>query len=480
MNKIFYFLIMCLFAVYSGQAQITWNNEMDVAASHFDNQHPRIALDRSGNSMVIWSKNEALYFAKSNGIAFSAPLQLNPEWMTIAGASWMGPDIASHGDTVYIVVKRTPESEATHRIFVFTSYDAGLNFENPVEIAIIGDSLSRFPTIEADKQGHPIVGYMKFNSAFQESRWVVTRSNDFGKTFTTDVKASGWGSSDAVCDCCPGAVVSYNDKTAMIYRDNNNNLRDIWTGWSEDNASTFKEGSAVDNNNWQLMSCPASGPDGVIVNDTLYSTFMSGSGGKTRTYLSKTSLPTHELVSVKTLTGNLSGLNQQNYPRLATDGKAIAIVWLQNRSGGDQLPILFTDDINKGFPLAFDTVALADIVDADVAIGNNKVFVVWEDPNSGTVKFRSGDYGNETSATYPEPLNVLNIYPNLVHSNLYYTINSSSVKNCVIKIIDINGKLIHDQKPTTESIDVSNLKNGIYFVKIFLDNHLYIKKFIKI
>lgn len=119
-------------------------------------------------------------------------------------------------------------------------------------------------------------------------------------------------------------------------------------------------------------------------------------------------------------------------------------------------------------------------MNADVAIGNNKVFVVWEDPNSGTVKFRSGDYGNETSATYPEPLNVLNIYPNLVHSNLYYTINSSSVKNCVIKIIDINGKLIHDQKPTTESIDVSNLKNGIYFVKIFLDNHLYIKKFIKI
>ena len=474
---LFFISISCSYA----QSKIVWADEMDVASESFGNQHPRIVLGSSVNPMVIWSKNEAVYFAKWDRTGFSPAVKLNPSWLTIAGASWMGPDIASKGDTVYIAVKRTPESEAGNRIFVFKSYDGGSSFEEPVEIAMIADSLSRFPTIETDASGNPIVGYMKFNSAFSDSRWVVTRSDDFGRTFKTDLKVSGWGGSDAVCDCCPGAVVSNGDKTAMIYRDNNNNRRDIWTGLSEDNASTFNEGNAVDNNNWQLMSCPSSGPDGVIVADTLYSTFMSGSSGKTRTYLSKTSLADLELGSVKTLTGNLSGLNQQNYPRIASDGKAMAIVWQQNKSGEDQLPILYTDDVAKGMPSVYDTVDLKDIVNADVAIGNDKVFVVWEDSNSGTVKFRQGNYNNGTSSTYSQPTNKLTIYPNLVNSTLNYSVNSVLNSNCIVKIFDLNGNLIiNETKLATQNIDVSNLSTGVYFIKVLLDNIIYINKFIKL
>lgn len=49
---------------------------------------------------------------------------------------------------------------------------------------------------------------MKFNSSFKDSRWVVSKSTDFGLTFLQDIKASNWFGSEEVCDCCPGVLIS--------------------------------------------------------------------------------------------------------------------------------------------------------------------------------------------------------------------------------------------------------------------------------
>ncbi len=273
-----------------------------------------------------------------------------------------------------------------------SSFNGGASFNDPVRVDHISDSISRFPVVTTDATGNPIVGFMKFNLTFGDSRWVVTKSSDYGNTFTTDVKASGWGDSDEVCDCCPGAIISSGNTTAMLYRDNNSNIRDIWTGISNNNATTFPSGFEIDNNNWMVMSCPSSGPDGVIIGDTLYSTFMSSGSGNYRAYLSKSSISTGAVSSMTHLTGTIIGLSQQNYPRIASDGTAMAIVWKQTVSGAAQLPILFTNDIANGFPASYDTVDLDYITNADVAMSNGKLFVVWQDDESGTVKYRSGTY----------------------------------------------------------------------------------------
>ncbi|HQW46036.1 MAG TPA: hypothetical protein PLZ98_03125, partial [Chitinophagaceae bacterium] len=264
------------------QSGITWSMGMNIAANSYDNMHPRMSLNGAGQPMVVWGKmsDKSVQFTRWNGAAFTTPIKLNPAWMTVAGASWMGPDIASKGDTVYVVVKREPEAADTNRIFIFTSYNGGVSFNAPVELAVIADSLTRFPTITTDASGNPIVAYMKFNSSFLESRWVVTKSMNYGASFMTDVKASGYSGVNAeVCDCCPGAIVTSGNKTVMLYRDNLSNIRDIWCGLSTNNSTSFPSGFAVDNNNWMVMSCPSSGPDGVIIGDTIYSTFMSSSTG---------------------------------------------------------------------------------------------------------------------------------------------------------------------------------------------------------
>ena len=470
-------IVFCL----SASAQITWTPGMNISSNSFSNMHPRIALDRAGNPMMVWGRmsDESVFFSKWNGTMFTTPIKLNPTWMTIATASWQGPDIASHGDTVYVVVKRTPETADTNRIFIFTSFNGGVLFNAPVELGFIADSLSRFPTVTTDATGNPIVAYMKFNAMFMDSRWVVLKSTDYGSTFSSDVKASGWGNSTEVCDCCPGAIVSSGNTSAMLYRDNNSNIRDMWTGISNNNATTFPVGFEIGNNNWMLMSCPSSGPDGIIIGDTLYSTFMSGGSGAYRTYLSKSSISTGVVSSMTNLLGSAPGLSQQNFPRIASDGTAMAIVWKQVVSGDAQLPILFSNDISNGFPAIYDTVDLENITNADVAMGNGKLFVVWQDDSSGTVKYKSGTYTQVSTGLNEDIESNFAIYPNPVSSSISLQ-SQLDFRNAEIKIFNLMGETVFIQTNMgVATLDVAALNSGIYFLQIRTNNKFFSQKFIR-
>ena len=483
MKKILLIIFASISTIAFAQNNITWNMGMNISTNTYGNMHPRMALDGAGNPMVIWGRmsDESVFFSKWNGTMFTVPVKLNPSWLTVATAGWMGPDIASKGDTVYVVVKRTPEISDTNRIFILSSFNGGLSFNTPVELAFIADSLSRFPTVTVDDTGNPVIAYMKFNSSFLESRWVVTKSTDYGNTFSTDVKASGWGSSAEVCDCCPGAIVSTGNISAMLYRDNNSNIRDIWTGISTNNNSSFTSGFNVDNNNWMLMSCPSSGPDGVIIGDTLYSTFMNGGSGSYRNYLSKSSITNGTVNTVSNLTGNISGLGQQNYPRIASDGNAMAIVWKQTISGSAQLPILFTNNIANGFPAAYDTVDLNDITNADIALSNGKIFVVWQDDNSGTIKYRSGTYTPVITSANEIELSDFSFFPNPVSSQITLQL-TNNLQNAKAEIINLLGEIVVTQylnNAQSTILDIANLREGIYFIQIKSQDKIFTQKFIK-
>ena len=475
---------MLAFSISKAQNKITWGMGMNIGTGTNGNMHPRVALDRSGNPMIVWGKmgEESVSFARWTGTAFTI-VKLNPSWLKVATASWMGPDIASKGDTVYVVVKRTPETTDTNHIYILTSFNGGVTFSSPVRVDYIKDSMSRFPTVTVDASGNPIVAFMKFNSSFLDSRWVVTKSKDYGKTFSTDVNASGYSGANAeACDCCPGALISSGNVSTMLYRDNLSNIRDIWTGVPNNNNFSFNSGFAADNTKWMIMSCPSSGPDGVIVGDSLYSVFLSSGGGSYRTYISRSSISSGKVNKVSKLTGNITGLSQQNYPRIANDGKAMAIVWKQTVSGVSQLPILFTNDIGKGFPATYDTVDLADITNADIAMNNGNIFVVWQDDKSGTVKYRKGNYTplNTGSVTDVEE-SAFSIFPNPALSTI--TLQSGiNLQYAEVTVFNVVGEKVYSQNLKNLNntlLDISTLTNGIYFLRISAGNRLLTQKFIK-
>src|SRR5438045_99615 len=101
--------VLILSITLQAQKSVTWNMGMNIASSASANEHPRIAVDRNGNPLITWHHMARSMFSRRNGSAFTTPVLLNPGYMTIAGASWMGPDIAAHGDTIYAVYKQTPE-----------------------------------------------------------------------------------------------------------------------------------------------------------------------------------------------------------------------------------------------------------------------------------------------------------------------------------------------------------------------------------
>jgi hypothetical protein len=296
---------------------------------------------------------------------------------------------------------------------------------------------------------------MKFDNAFMDSRWVVTRSSDFGNTFTTDIKVSGFNGSTAVCDCCPGALANAGNTTMMLYRDNNNNIRDMWAGVSTDNGNSFSSGMPVDQNSWQVFSCSASGPDAVITGDSIYTVYMSGANGSTRVYFSISSILNISGSIGNEITGSFTGLGIQNYPRIATDGTALGIVWKQTVNGNDH---------SAGFPLSFDTVDLGDVTNVDIAMSNGNIFVVWEDDGTGTVKFRSGTY-NTLSGIGNNYAAAVSITPTL--TNNFIDIHGTQL-NAHLSISDVMGRTVVNRilTPGSSHLSLEYLQNGIYFLTI--------------
>jgi serine protease AprX len=108
--------------------------------------------------------------------------------------------------------------------------------------------------------------------------------------------------------------------------------------------------------------------------------------------------------------------------------------------------------------------------------------------HKGTLQADSQDYTLIASTTNGLTLNNSDfvadnnffVYPNPAKNVLNYS-NPNSTEVSSITITDITGKLVSflDKKNITESIDISNLESGAYFIKFTTDTNSTVKKFIK-
>ncbi len=464
--KLLYTLLLTFFFNLSfSQSVINWSPEVDIASSSFSNLHPRIVTDRTGNPIVIWGNfsNNEINFSRWDGTAFTTPVILNPSNLPVFTASWAGPDIASHGDTVYVVVKQTPED--TNHVFIIRSFDGGITFSAPIQVEHLTDSASRFPTVATDSIGNPIVAYMKFEQGFINASYVVARSNDFGTTFGNDVLASSY-LSENVCDCCPAAFISSGNYGAMLYRTNFNNFRTIWCGVSTDNCASFPFGMQVDQTGWQFNACPSTGPDGVIIGDSVYTVFMSGQTGDARCYMSPSSLTQTVSGPTRELTDSTAFVSNQNYPRIAHSGNKVAVVCKQINSNFDgQLAFFYTDDIYSGLPQTYDSLAMGNITNGDVEMTADAIHVVWQDDNSETVKYRKGTF-SPTQTTNPGAEKLF-IYPTPSKDKFTIITNKNTTVTSVELIDALGQTILIPFFASASSIDC-NLKNvsaGVYLVK---------------
>ncbi|MCF6307975.1 MAG: T9SS type A sorting domain-containing protein [Flavobacteriaceae bacterium] len=136
------------------------------------------------------------------------------------------------------------------------------------------------------------------------------------------------------------------------------------------------------------------------------------------------------------------------------------------------------------FRISFDGVkwvCYADDLITETAFYNNNVPVGLLPPNTGwiadicdgTLEISGG-----TLNLNDYYVNVFNIYPNPAHN--FFVIDSDIPIN-KITIYNSLGKIIKriDDATVKNTFDVSSLKSGIYFLKIYFNNNIITKRIIK-
>ena len=482
--KLTFSILLITFSICAFSQNITWSAPQSVATSGYENQHPRVVVNAAGNPVVVWGKSSAnnVYISRWTGSSFSMPVQINPSGVSVFAATFAGPNLAAKGDTVFVVYKAQPEDTAG--IYVKRSLNGGSTFSAPVRVDNISGNSSRFPSISTDAAGQPIVAFMKFNTGFTSARWVVAKSMNWGLSFMPEVLASSYNS-EPVCDCCPGTVVSDGNTVTMLYRNNWNNKRTIWMGHSTNGGTTYPVGMDIDGTNFMINACMSSGPDGVIIDDTLYASFMSGLGG-TKSYYSKTKLGNMQTSGAISVTGLSTGISGQNFPRMANDGKTVAIVWPQTENNLPQIGILLAANVQTGFPawekVVTNTVGNS-IMNADVAVKNGTVHVVWEDMATGTVMYRRGSYSTgSTSVNRVSTKNAITLSPVPANNELRIQLREIERKPSTLTIADVSGREVFQQEyPTIDgaiSVTTGTLPAGIYLLKIVTINGFLTQKFV--
>lgn len=100
------------------------------------------------------------------------------------------------------------------------------------------------------------VAYLKdvANSTKHEERdlrMVVTKNGTFQPEKVID---------PVVCDCCPiNMLIDANGALNIVYRDNNDDIRDMAKMVSTDNAETFSKSQILHHDEWKIKGCPHSG-----------------------------------------------------------------------------------------------------------------------------------------------------------------------------------------------------------------------------
>lgn len=171
-----------------------------------------------------------------------------------------------------------------------------------------------------------------------------------------------------VCDCCNiSMVVDEAGALHMVYRDNNNDIRDMSHIVSKDNGATFSAPKTLYADKWEIKGCPHAGATTVSVKNEQYATWFSGTqNGQSGFRLANSS---GKLLKV------LDASAKNTY--LTSDDKTAVLVWEQIAESG--VSNVFYSKLVNGKLLDSQKVTDSDYgQNASTLVFNGKVLVAYE------------------------------------------------------------------------------------------------------
>ncbi len=440
---------------------ITYAPVIDVNEPDQGGLRPRIALNGAGEPIVLWGRNapNANRVAVWNGSGFDPGVQVNiPGEVVPAVGDWLGSSIAAVGNTVWVVMKATPEDERP--IYVRRSDDGGMTWGDTLRVEPNNGLLSRFPSIAVVDPDEPIVQYMEFDHGFMGARQVVVKMT--GGVFGAPIQVSSPFASGNVCDCCPNQVVADQDRVVALYRDASDNERVIWGAFSNDGGGTFPIGAKMDTTNWIIFGCPSTAPDGYITGDSIRYVWMSGALDGAKVYIASAGLNEAGAIGDHRRIHSQPETVTQNFPRIAGSGDTLGVVWMQNVSG--QLEIQFSWSTTGISGLSEPDTVNVDLAGMqttpDIAFTNGSFHIVWGE--MGQVRYRKATLGISVGVPDHTSGNEPIIWPNPADDILHLG-QDGWVR---AEIIDMNGRLVSQGSIRAGTIDVSAIAPGGYLLKL--------------
>ncbi len=448
--------------------ELFWSAETEVA-SGYGNLRPRIALTSNNVPIIVWGGGtgaQPVYVSRLNGGAFSTPIAVSPSGINPYTANWTGPDIAAKGDSVWVIYDA--ELNSGFDVYNVTSTDAGVSFSDTVNISGYS-GLNRFASIGSNVNGDIAASYMAHDANWTNPRYVVSNSADAGTTWQTPINASEALSGAEVCDCCPSEIILNGSNQALLFRDNNANLRDMWASFSADGGATFPIGGDVDDAEWVLNACPSSGAHGAFINNSFYMVWMTGASGASKAMITTVDKSN----AISTTNWGMPGVQQgsQNYPRIAGEGNTIGVVYQEYISGSPGYECYFAYTFDGDSKL--DSIALlneqplASQTNPDVVFADGVFHFVYQNGYTGGVTYRTAIVG---SVGINEVNKTISIFPNPAVNE----ITLDGVSNSRIQLLNQLGEVLLSKKVYNdkESIDCSQFATGTYFVQVIQNNQL--------
>lgn len=458
MKKLIIILILAPLGLM-GQIKLNWSNEIEVNADRtLGYARPKIALTSNNIPVVMWAKryNLEVYTAKLNGSSFTSPVKITPAGIKAFAQDWAGPDMVASGSNVFVVFEAEPHGLGP--IYLAKSDDGGASFGDTFRVS--ENTATRFPTIAVAPNGTLYAAFMVFEPGDKDPHYAVSVSTDGGKTFSKDVKATGTAPGES-CDCCPAYLIATNTSVTLLFRNNDNNLRDIWASTSTDAGKTFSLSKKVDNSGWIIGGCPSSGPSGIIVGDTLISAWMNGSSGSSRVMISNANTSDLSLGFNQNISKIVATSANQNYPIIAGDSRAMGVVWEEVNLGKRYIKLAYgttgaSSLLNQEAVIVnLDTNSLAK--NPHIAYANGTFHITWQDNKSFKIYYRSASIDGFARLKEKSMKDII-IYPN-PSNGLFYIDKNEGIKEIWIR--DYQGRLI---KHMTNSsvIDLRSHKGGLY------------------
>ena len=302
--------------------------------------------------------------------------------------------MAAKGNTIYIVFE-----QFTNGVFLIRSLDGGNSFDEPVSVYDpVPGKWATLPSVTINESGDPLVSVILENTNETEGQYIVIGSTDQGQSFSEPVVANGPADGEYVCECCTSTIYTEEENVWLIFRNNNNNLRDMWVAKSTNNGQSFEEAVDVDDTDWVLNACPISGPKlAPLAGDSLISAWVTGALGGSRLFISTLDGNTMEKGFERAIPQTNTDATQQN-PAIAGIQDTIALVWQESGFGTNGVDILcaFSTSGSEGL-LSSEYINVTDLPGAQSRPSlafQDGVFHLIYASSGGLLYYRRGEIGS--------------------------------------------------------------------------------------